>query len=279
MSELIQSHTRLSQFSTDWSALLAAHHGLPEQQIQARQQLLDVYGPTVLAYLRGSVADAETAHELYHEFAIRLLRGDFRNAAPDQGRFRSFIKTVLYHLIVDYRRACHRAKRNVALREFMDGATEASTDPVTDEDAAFLTRWKATLVERALGALQDFEKVGGPPLRRVLQLRMEQIGTPDDGVARALAMELGRPIESSTFRRWLHLARRRFADALVAEVAWTIKDPTADLLADELQALGLLDRCRTALDRWSIQARIRRIPVSAGGRRVPAPPNAHGPTP
>ena len=48
----------------------------------------------------------------------------------------------------------------------------------------------------------------------------------------------------------LHLARRKYADLLVEEVAQTLDHPDAEDLAQELGDLGLLKWCEPALRRW-----------------------------
>src|SRR3712207_7176976 len=45
------------------------------------------------------------AEELLQEFAVRFLRGDFRRADPQRGRFRDYVKTALIHLVIDHQRA------------------------------------------------------------------------------------------------------------------------------------------------------------------------------
>ena len=52
----------------------------------------------------GGPCDADLADEMFQEFALRLVRGDFRNADAARGRFRFFLKTALYHLVVDAQR-------------------------------------------------------------------------------------------------------------------------------------------------------------------------------
>ena len=39
--------------------------------------------------------DEQLAEELFQEFALRMLRGDFRRAEPLRGRFRDYLKTVI----------------------------------------------------------------------------------------------------------------------------------------------------------------------------------------
>jgi RNA polymerase sigma-70 factor (ECF subfamily) len=98
------SDDRLSQMSTAWTAFFQAHEGPDEATKAARRDLILRYSGPVHRYLMASLRDPDAADEVYQEFALRLVRGDFRRASPDRGRFRDFLKTTLYHLIVDHQR-------------------------------------------------------------------------------------------------------------------------------------------------------------------------------
>src|SRR5437868_15369064 len=102
---------RLSRIDTLWTMLLRAHGGEPGAVQDAQCKLLERYRGAVYRYLLGAVRDADAAEELAQEFALRFVRGDFRRASPDRGRFRSYLKTALIHLVTDYHRARQRAPR------------------------------------------------------------------------------------------------------------------------------------------------------------------------
>src|SRR5262249_6622388 len=96
------SNPFLSQLSTRWSLVCRAHEGPDAEMAAARRELLDRYGGAVSRYLHGALRDAVAAEELYQEFALRLLRGDFRRATPEGGRFHDFVKTALLRLVSRY---------------------------------------------------------------------------------------------------------------------------------------------------------------------------------
>src|SRR2546425_10476465 len=93
---------RLSHIATRWSILLQAHQET-DAATQARQQLLERYCGAVYRYLLAAVRDHHAAEDLTQEFALRFVRGQFRLANPERGRFRDYIKTALFHLVDDYR--------------------------------------------------------------------------------------------------------------------------------------------------------------------------------
>ena len=51
-----------------------------------------------------ALKDADAADEVFQEFALRLVRGDFRRADPQRGRFRDFVKTALINMVINYRK-------------------------------------------------------------------------------------------------------------------------------------------------------------------------------
>src|SRR5262245_55759128 len=94
------AETRLSQTPTCWSLVLRAHAAA--DGAVARQALFDRYGGVVLRYLRGAVKDPALVEDLFQEFALRVLRGDFHRANPDCGRFRDYMKTAICRLVGRY---------------------------------------------------------------------------------------------------------------------------------------------------------------------------------
>ncbi|GIW86492.1 MAG: hypothetical protein KatS3mg108_0816 [Isosphaeraceae bacterium] len=245
--EEIEQH--LSQILTTWTLFHQAHAGNAEAAAEAQRRLLLRYGTPVYRYLLAAVRDEEAAEELFQEFALRFVRGDFHRADPGRGRFRQFLKTALINLVRDHRRKT--ARRSTA------PLSETSLDPTDphepgvggEDDERFLDLWRAELLERAWQALARYEAQTGQPLHTVLHDRTEH---PDDKapeIARRLSAQLGREVSPGWIRKRLFLARERFTDLIVDEVAASLEDPAPAAIEDELIELGLLDRCRAALDR------------------------------
>lgn len=235
---------RLSQMATAWSVLFQAHAADGEAALAARRELVGRYGGPVYRYLAAALRDPDAADEAYQEFALRLVRGDFRRADPDRGRFRDFLKTALYHLVVDQRRRKGRAGGPLPA----DGPAVDPPDPA-DSDAAFTAAWREDLLTRAWAALGEYERGSGRPLHAVLRARADHPDLPSAALAGRLSEALGRAVDAGWVRKWVHHAREKFAELLVAEVWGTLDRPDPRLLADELSELGLLDYCRDAVAR------------------------------
>jgi RNA polymerase sigma-70 factor (ECF subfamily) len=234
---------RLSQIATRWSLVFQAHQGQPDAG-QARQALVQRYHRAIYRYLLGAVRDPDAADDLAQDFAVRLVRGDFKRADPDKGRFRDFVKTALYHLVVDYQRR--------KVKEQHAGAPEPSVGP--DElasDREFLDRWREELLNRAWEGLEEVERQTGQPYHTVLRFRAENPQLRSAQMAERLGPALGKPITDVAVRKTLQRARERFGDLLLEEVSRSLETSQVELIEQELIDLELLSYCREALDRFA----------------------------
>ncbi|HEV3079329.1 MAG TPA: sigma-70 family RNA polymerase sigma factor [Gemmataceae bacterium] len=241
-SKSLTSH--LSQITTLWSVWRVAHGG-PAGAVQAAQaRLLERYGGAIRRYLQSAVRDPEAVEELFQEFALRLLRGSLGGADPQRGRFRDFVKGVLFHLIADHHKRRQRLPRNLP-----DKYPEPGIEPpsLADSDRAFLASWRDDLLARSWAALAEAEHRGGPPLYTVLRFRGDHPDLRSPDMAEQLAAKLGKPMSAVALRQNLHRAREKFANLLLEEVVQSLDSPTVEQLEQELIDLGLLEYCRAAL--------------------------------
>jgi RNA polymerase sigma-70 factor (ECF subfamily) len=224
-----------------------AHQGSPEQALVALNAILQRYRPAVYRYLVACLGDADAADELCQEFALRLVRGDFRNADPEKGRFRDLLKTSLYHLIIDFQK---RRKRGMPQLN-PDGPEPAvDSDSTMDSDRQFLAAWRADLLDRAWQSLAEEEQKTSRPIHTVLYFRANNPEMRSPRMAEELTVRLGKLVSSDWVRKWLHAARECFAELLLEEVAASLRDPTPDAVVQELIDLQLFEYCKVAMDRW-----------------------------
>jgi DNA-directed RNA polymerase specialized sigma24 family protein len=235
----------LSQIETHWTAVFQAHEGRSVQTTEAQAVLVLRYGGAVHRYLLASLRDVDAADELSQEFALRFLRGDFKNADPDKGRFRDFLKRAVYRLMVDYHRA--RRTRPRPLAEEPEPAD--APDPWDHAlDRQFLESWREQLMAHAWSALDQVQDRRGHPFAEVLRLRVASPELRSGQLAERLSQRLGRPVSSGWVRLNLHRARDMFVKSLIDEVKRSL-DGHPEQLEDELTELGLLEYCRSVLDR------------------------------
>ena len=227
---------RLSRIETQWTAVLRAHGPATDSARDVRDRLMLHYSGAVYRYLLGAVRDPDTAADLCQEFAVRFLRGDFRRAAPDRGRFRDYMKTALVNLVNDYHRARQAGPRPLAV--------DAPAPDLPSEDD-FLGGWRQSLLDQTWKALREVN----PAFHAALLLRIENPDMPSPEMAGRLTEQLGRSITPENVRKSLQRAHAKFAELLLEQVAQSLDDPTDDELEEELRAIDLLRYCRTALDR------------------------------
>ena len=226
---------RLSRIDTHWTVVFRAHD--PEGGATAdRHRLILRYSAAVYRYLCGAVRDPDTAADLCQEFAVRFLRGDFRRADPDRGRFRDYVKRVLVNLVNDH----HRSRQAGPLPLAADAAA-----PELPSDEDFLGGWRQSVLDQTWKALAE----ANPTFYAVLRLRVEAPDMPSPEMADRLTAELGRPMTAENVRKSVQRAHTKFADLLVDQVADSLDAPSPAELEDELQALDLLRFCRSVLEK------------------------------
>jgi len=242
----VSLNQHLSQIQTLWTLVRQAHADTPDHVRAAQQQLLDRYGGAVRRYLLGALRDEDAGSEVFQEFAYRLLHGDLRGADPERGRFRHFVKGVLFHLVADY----HKKRKRLPQALHPDQPEPAAEEPsVADQDREFLTSWRDELLARAWAALETHEKESGKPFYTVLRFRVDHSELSSAQLAEQMSAILGKAVTAGGVRQTLHRAREQFADLLLDEVVQSLEKPSAEHLEEELIDLGLLDYCRPALER------------------------------
>ncbi len=244
---------RLSRIVTRWSVVSQAHCGSHQAASEAQVELLGRYGGAIHRYLGAALRDDHAADELGQEFALRFIRGEFRNVDPERGRFRDYVKTVLFRMVAKYQK--ERARSPHALEhDVADPLAGAAADE--DSDRAFVDSWRRELLERAWQALAELERTQGKPYCSLLRLRADD---PDGELtsgqmAEILGSQLGRKLTADGVRKTLQRARERFAELLFEDVVHSLHHPTPEQLEQELRELGLLGYCRAALERRELVA-------------------------
>ena len=240
--------SRLSRISTSWTMLAEAHGAQEAQARSARLAFFQRYQCAAYRYLLGAVRDPDAADDLIQELALRFMRGDFRRADPERGRFRDYLKTTLYHLVVDHF-GQQRKKPQPLNTAVAQPAVEPWGSPEAEEQ--FVRSWREELFSRAWSALAADEQERGQPYFTVLMFRTQNPKATSVEMVRRLTDELRpqHPLTETGVRKTLQRARAKFADLLIEDVAYSLGNPTADELEQELIELELLAYCRSALAR------------------------------
>lgn len=238
--------SRLSRISTVWTELADAGRSSQTVAGTARMAFIRRYQGAVYRYLLGAIRDPDAADELFQEFALRFLRGAFRHADPQRGRFRDYLKTALYHLVADHQK--QQRRRPCGLDQSVCDRDEAGHGPEASE-RRFLDSWRDELLSRAWQALAAEQQDAGTPYYAVLKYRAEHPDVCSGEMAEQLNSRLrpAQPYSEAGVRKMLQRARLRFAELLIDDVAHSLGRPGREELEQELIDVGLLPYCRSAL--------------------------------
>lgn len=231
--------TRLSQIKTNWSRLIAANEAKTNLACEFQKDLLLDYSGAVYRYLLGAVRDDHVANDLAQEFAVRFLRGDFRNVTPEKGRFRDFLKRTLGNLANDYFRS-QKSEMN-RLQGFSESRAEVepSLDPETFEQD-----WVTEVLRRTWETFAEEQTANQTLYYTVLRARSESPQLNSRELCETLSDMIAPAILNEPWlRQTLTRGRQQFANLLRREVAKTLRDDRPELVDEELAALGLLQYC------------------------------------
>jgi RNA polymerase sigma-70 factor (ECF subfamily) len=239
-------NAHLSHISTLWTLVSQAHHVGGAEVAAAQRQLLERYGSAIRRYLLGALRDTDAAEDLFQEFAYRFLHGDLRRADPQRGRFRDYVKGVLFHMVADYHKKRQRLPRQMA-PDYSDPFVIC--EPDAEQEQAFLASWRDELLARTWTALAASDQAHRQSFHTVLRFKAEHREMRSREMVEPLGRLLGKTPTAAGVRKALERARDRFADLLLDEIAQALSNPTIEQLEQELIDLNLLEHCRPALER------------------------------
>jgi RNA polymerase sigma factor (sigma-70 family) len=220
---------RLDEIPTVWQQVRQAQADSGPAGDAAREILFRRYAGAVRRYLVAVLGDEAAAADLTQEFALAMVQGKFRLADPKLGRFRDYLKSVLFHLISHYRRQKRHASVSAQVLAKLPGAD-------ADSDRHFRQSWRDELLARAWAALVDRQS----EFFTVLHVRAVHPDLTAEQLAVQLRPQLGRDVSVDNVRHMLQRARRLFADLLLAEITSSLKHPTVESVQQELCDLDLL---------------------------------------
>lgn len=226
--------------TTRWTLLAEATlHGDPAGR-EALARICEKYRRPVMAHLEARGVGKDVAEDVSQDFFLKLVESRaWKRADQAKGRFRTFLLSILNHLMMHVVRDQHRQKRGGGMLPdsfdalLDDGHEFANAD---GEDAGVFDReWALTLVADAMVAVEaEFVQRGQQQefalLRRFLPGQVEPPSYED------AAVELG--LSLTAMKAAVHRLRQRFREVLRAAVARTVSAPHE--VDEELRYLGTL---------------------------------------
>jgi RNA polymerase sigma-70 factor (ECF subfamily) len=225
--------------TTRWSVIvLAGRQDTTPACEDALASLCASYWYPLYAFARHQGYRAEDAKDLTQGFFVRLLEKNYlRQFERERGRFRTFLLAAFRHYAANEHlraQAQKRGGRHETLSiDFQDAESRYRQEPVDLQtpERIYERRWALTVLDRAL--LRVSEEYGAGKRAWFDRLRCFLAAEPcDDSYAR-IAADL--KTSEGAIRQAVHRLRRRFREALKAEVAETMADP--DETEEEIQFL------------------------------------------
>ena len=196
---------------------------------QALATLCEKYWFPLYAYVRRRVKDSSEAQDLTQEFFARLLEKDIlASAAPDRGRFRSFLLTAMKNFLANDWRQARAQKRGGQRRElsldFAAGDSRYSLEPGHDltPERLYERKWVMTLLDRVLDRLRA-QYVAESHLADFDLLRPFIGGNRAEASYAEVAKELN--LSEGAAKVAAHRLRKRYRNLLRSELAQTVADP------------------------------------------------------
>lgn len=221
---------RLNELDTHWTQVRLAVAGDGPAATKAQEEIIRRYGGAIRRYLQAALGDPIAVDELTQEFAMALISGGF-DVDKNRGRFRDFVKGVLFRMVKKYRRQQQRQARLMATNIDL---TDPDAFPA-ECDEHFRQDWRDELLARTWAALANDE----PTYFTVLHFRAAHPDMPSDKMVEGLSPQLGKRLTSDGIRQTLRRARKRYVDLLMAEVAGSLEFPAPSAIQDELRELDL----------------------------------------
>jgi RNA polymerase sigma-70 factor (ECF subfamily) len=211
--------------TTHWSVVLAAGAEASARKRDALSALCETYWYPLYAYARRRGTPPEQAQDLVQGFLCKLLETDRLGAAdPERGRFRSFLLTAFANHSANEWAKGQAQKRGGGRRvfSFTGGDPEARLrlEPAhsATPERLYTRDWALTVLDRVLDQLgQTYAQKGQEAFFAVgkdLLAGQAKVGEH----AAALGMT------ANAFRVGRHRRRKRYREALRAEVAQTLAE-------------------------------------------------------
>jgi RNA polymerase sigma-70 factor (ECF subfamily) len=229
-----------AQFTTThWSVVLVAGGRISPQADEALQFLCRAYWYALYAFVRRQGYSVTDAQDLTQEFFAQFLEKKYiERAAPERGRFRTFLLACVKNFLANEWDRAHTVKRGAAYEiiSWDDRIAENRflSEPATgvSPEDAFEKRWAGMLLEQVLLRLRE-EFVADGKIEAFEALKKFLWGADSSVSYAELSAQLG--LSEGAARVAVHRFRHRYRELLRRGVADTVADPKD--VDDELRHL------------------------------------------
>jgi RNA polymerase sigma-70 factor (ECF subfamily) len=229
-----------NQFATtQWSMVLAAGRRPSPDADQALATLCETYWHPLYAYARRRVVQVSEAQDLTQSFFATLLEKDYvQPAAPERGRFRSYLLTAFQHFLSkewEKAKAQKRGGGKVPIRlDFSASGSRWHLEPCTHltADQLYERQWAVAVLHCVMDRLSaEFAQEGKAKQFELLKGFM--VGDHDEHTYDDVAKELS--TTAAAAKMAASRMRRRYRQLLREEIAQTVASP--DEIDEEIRDL------------------------------------------
>ncbi len=225
--------------NSHYSLIAAAGGGAEAEAGPALERLCQLYGAPLYAFLRGKGESPADAQDLVQSFLVRLIEPDFlRQVDRGKGRFRSFLRTALWHFVLNEKRAARAERRGGRQVHLALGDSGVEEDCLRElavartPDECYDHRWATDAMARARHRLEArYAEAGKVAEFQAVRRWLSAPAGPGDYAT--LAAERG--VTENAIAVEVRRVRARLLEALREEVLATVEDPTQ--VDDELKYL------------------------------------------
>jgi len=230
--------------STHWSIVLAAGDSQSRETTGALEKLCRAYWYPLYAFVRRQGWSEHDSQDLTQAFFAYLLeKKGIARAAPEKGKFRSFLLASLTNFLNNERDKRQRLKRGGGVEilplDLENGESRYQREPSTVDspERIFERQWAQTVIEQAAAKLQaEFAAAG--QAERFAVLKDFLMGDSELLSYAEAANRLGLSVPAATSA--IHRLRGRFRDVFHEEIAQTLdsREEVSDEIRHLLAALG-----------------------------------------
>jgi RNA polymerase sigma factor (sigma-70 family) len=214
--------------TTHWSVVLQAQGESPAAQ-EALEKLCRTYWWPLYGYVRRQGYGPEEAQDLTQGFfALLLERKDFDAVRREKGRLRGYLLTSLKNFLAKARRRELTLKRGegralVSLEQLLERErADLEAANILSADRIYERRWALTLLEQALGRLEEEYRVAG---NAPLFEKLKQTLTDEPGRSSQAEIAHGMSMNENAVKQALYRLRQRYRLLLREEIAHTVAVP------------------------------------------------------
>lgn len=228
---------------TRWSLVLRAGDSRGPTARAALDELCRAYWQPLCAFARRrglGMEDAEDATQSF--FALILEKEMLAHADPQRGKLRTYLLTAFTRHLINL--GAHRSaeKRGSGIAPIsLDAVAEngrADLEPADDHtpELFFHRQWALTVLAKTLAALEA-QWAADDRADEFVALRpfLDFSGGESGPSYNSLAAQLGGTAGAA--RVAVHRLRKRYREALFAEIGGTLDDPSPSAIKEEIQAL------------------------------------------